>query len=295
MIIHAFLVLAVLVMIVVGIDQAYATHCNDPYLDFESCDSELFVSIGVVNATLHPAITGNELIIWLSLTPGPSPHDYISINYITIEDGVLLENCLQYPKNEPLEITEQLQLKTCFFIPKHIDINDLGMLHASYIIETRYITNDNVNITSFYTAIPLETLKAKYVFESSLAPNDTDTEPAMCEAPDMVNAQSEGTPRLLGTAYNPKSGDLVIFFNKNVTLVEGWQDSITIGGMSVGERARNHMVGASSMAWISVEFGTKYAIKDADLLSVTIESGTVQDAYGNINDLVTTRASIAGH
>ena len=86
----------------------------------------------------------------------------------------------------------------------------------------------------------------------------------------------------------------MLSFDEDVTLVDGWQDNITIGGVSIGERATNHVEGASGLAWISVAYSTGLDIRAAEPHTIIIDAGTFMDADGNTNDHIQTTPSITG-
>lgn len=128
---------------------------------------------------------------------------------------------------------------------------------------------------------------------------DVNPEPMMCEVstafgtPETVQPDTN-TPQLLAAAYHTIFGDLVLSFNENITLADGWQDNITIGGMSIGERAKNLMDGTNSLAWISVYYTAQKDIQDMELYTVTIEPDTFLDADGNANDIIIMDPTITG-
>ena len=101
-------------------------------------------------------------------------------------------------------------------------------------------------------------------------------------------------PQLLATAYHKKSGYLVLSFDENVTLADGWQDNIRIGDVSVGEKAKSHINDASILAWISVERDVRKELDAPGTLSITIGPGTFLDADGEPNDQITAQAAITG-
>ena len=120
---------------------------------------------------------------------------------------------------------------------------------------------------------------------------DMHPEPMTCEVPTTTNPNQ---PRLMSAAYHATFADLVLSFDEQVTLVDGWQDNITIGGVSIGERAKNHVDGASGLAWISVDYAVRLDIRDVDSYTVIIDAGTFLDADGNTNDRIQISPSITG-
>ena len=122
-------------------------------------------------------------------------------------------------------------------------------------------------------------------------------EAPLCEDPVTTTTITEpdtDQPRLMSAAYHIIFADLVLSFDEQVTLADGWQDNITIGGVSIGERARNHVDGASGLAWISVDYSTGVDIRDMEPHTVIIESGTFLDADGNTNDRIQVTPTITG-
>ena len=112
--------------------------------------------------------------------------------------------------------------------------------------------------------------------------------------PDTDPSADAQKPQLLATAYHKKSGYLVLSFDENVTLADGWQDNIRIGDVSVGEKARSHINDASILAWISVERDVRKELDGPGIFSVTIDPGTFLDADDKPNDMMTMRAVITG-
>ncbi len=126
---------------------------------------------------------------------------------------------------------------------------------------------------------------------------DSDPEPMTCEVPTTTTTTTEpdtDQPQLVSAAYHTIFADLVLAFDEDVTLADGWQDSITVGGISIGERARNHVDGASGIAWISVEYSAGLNIRDVAPHTVIIEPGTFIDADGNTNDRIRVTPTITG-
>ena len=121
------------------------------------------------------------------------------------------------------------------------------------------------------------------------AEREADSEPMTCEVPTTTDQ-----PRLMSAAYHVAFADLVLSFDEDVTLVDGWQGNITIGGISIGDLAKNHMEGASGLAWISVDYAVRLDIQDVDSHTVIIDTGTFMDADGNTNDRIEITPSITG-
>lgn len=125
---------------------------------------------------------------------------------------------------------------------------------------------------------------------------DSEPESMTCKVPatTTITQTDSNQPQLLSAAYHTTFADLVLSFDEDATLVDGWQDNITIGGVSIGERAKNHVEGASGLAWISVDYAVRIDLQDAHPHTVTIESGTFMDADGNTNDRILVTPSITG-
>lgn len=124
----------------------------------------------------------------------------------------------------------------------------------------------------------------------------TEAEPMTCEVPTTTTTTEPDTdqPQLLSAAYHVIFADLVLSFDEQVTLADGWRDNITVGGISIGERANNHVDGASGLAWISVDYSTGTDIRDASSRTITIDAGTFMDADGNTNDRIRVTPTITG-
>ena len=124
----------------------------------------------------------------------------------------------------------------------------------------------------------------------------SEPEPTTCEVPTPTNTSRPdiAEPSLLSAAYHPYLGALVLSFAEDVTLADGWQENITIGGTSIGERAENRMTGSSSLAWISVEYQVMRDLWGADSYIVTIEPNTLVNIDGNPNDRIQLLPTITG-
>lgn len=163
----------------------------------------------------------------------------------------------------------------------------------------------------FYHLLPFVPGECDYVFEEDtcqsvqnidhlirIAERESESEPEpMCEvptvttAPDPIDTQQ---PQLLTAAYHKIFGELVLSFDESVTLADGWQDNITVGGVSIGERANNRMVGSSSLVWISVDYAAQNDLRDARSQMVAVEAGTFLDVDGNTNGQIIIQAAITG-
>ncbi len=126
---------------------------------------------------------------------------------------------------------------------------------------------------------------------------DMEPEPMTCEAPTTTTPQpadepDTDQPQLLSAAYHKLLGDLLLSFDESVTLVDNWQDNITIGGFSIGELANNLMPDASSLVWISADYTVYNDILNAKSHTVIIEPNTFLDTDGNTNDLITIRPTV---
>lgn len=293
--------LATVIMVSTGANYANADHCAYLTLTIGECVHEtLRMSVSVVNATLYPAMTGDELVMWLELIPRPDPHNFMAVSHISTDDNhiFLSEHCVQYPANgKPLKITDRQLLKTCYFIPDYLDTDDLKQLHIGYeLVETQYSPYQRIN-TAYDKTVNLHNVD----FQRHPGQHEADPkpEPMTCEVPATTTPQptiqhDTTQPQLLSAAYHTIFGDLVLSFDEQITLADNWQDNITVGGLSIGERAENHVDGASGLAWISVEYQVKRDLRDAESHTVTIEPGTFLDADGKPNDLITVRPTITG-
>ena len=288
--------LATVIMVSTGANYANADHC--PYLAIGECAHDtLRMSVSVVNATLYPAMTGDELVMWLELVPRPDPHNFMAVSHISTDDDniFLSEHCVQYPANDPLKITDRQLLKTCYFIPNYLDTDDLKQLHIGYeLVETQFSPYHRIN-TAYDKTVNLHNVD--FQRHPGQHEADPEPEPMICEVPVTTTTVTEPDttkPQLLSAAYHDIFGTLVLSFDEQVTLADGWRDNITIGYVPVGKWAKNPMDGASELVWISIDYQTGVEIQDVDSRTIIIEPGTFLDADGNPNDLITVRPTITG-
>lgn len=284
---RAALVLGLAVLAVTG--AVGVVHAQEWPQEDNSKYATLRMGVNIVNATLYEGGDGRELVMWLDLKPGPYPDNAFSIRGIKTSepDFWLPDYCVQYKRDEALVLTKPTLLKSCYYVPHHLDTADLLSLHVGYNLTRgsyHYIFGKVVSLSGVdFQQIELSPVK-----------DDTQPQPMMCEVPTTADIQDRETPRLLTAAYHTLFGDLILSFDESATLADGWQDNITIGDVPVGERTTNRMVSASSLAWLSLDYRTQSELSDIDTLAVTIEAGTFLDADGNPNDRITMQAAIVG-
>ncbi len=146
--------------------------------------------IDVVNATLHPAAGGDTLVMWLDLTPRAEPHNAVSIWYIETDTDLLLnEDCVEYRGDRALKVKKQLLLKTCYFIPSHLDTDDLIKLRVGYELQQdNFYTGGGSKYTHYMKNITLGDVDFQRYAEPPPTPDDgwlNGTDPDTIEAEDL--------------------------------------------------------------------------------------------------------------
>lgn len=120
---------------------------------------------------------------------------------------------------------------------------------------------------------------------------DTDLIEDVRELETLLLTTNTETPKLLSVAYHPIFGDLILSFNEDITLLDGWEDNISIAEASHQDHqplssnigAKNRMSGASSIAWISLPYGMLGDLQDVESLSISVAPNTFVDVDGNPN------------
>ena len=282
--------LAMLAVGAVSVNQAYADHCPSSYAG-KCKHGVLQVTVDIINATLYPAQNGEVLEMWLDVTR-LGAHDHISFNEVVASNGDFFHEACHRQDDGRYKLYELNKLgsyifKICYFIPDYVNLDRLQTLTVGYEFEFP----ESFGMTWIY-------------YTKSVSLRDVDfehfepvVETPMCEVPVATpppTTINTDKPQLLSAAYHTIFADLVLSFDEDVTLVDGWQDNITVGGISIGERARNHVDGASGIAWISVEYSAGLNIRDVAPHTVIIEPGTFMDADGNTNDRIRVTPTITG-
>lgn len=219
------------------------------------------------------------------------------------EYGVISDTCLGTINIPP---GETRRLKPCFVIhltaaPTALTFNDVPVYDYGFgiTIKQHVLPFRGDMCGDEYTA----NNSCQAVQRINHLIRDIEPEPLMCEAPMTTTTQPADepadeadtqSPQLMAAAYHKIFGELVLSFDENITLADDWQGNITIGGVLVGERASNRMVGESSLVWISVDYTVKKELQDAHSQMVTIEAGTFLDADGNHNDRIIVQTVITG-
>ena len=285
--------LAMLAVGAVSINQAYADHCPSDYGG--KCKHGVAqVTVDIINATLYPAQNGSVLEMWLDVTPGLGIHNHISFGEIVTSNGAFFnEVCHRQDdgRNKLYELNRRASsiFKTCHFIPDYVNLDRLRTLIVGY--EFEFPEGSRMTLIGYTKSISLRDVDFEHfepVVETPMCEVPAATPPPTTTEPDT------NKPQLLSAAYHAIFADLVLAFDEDVTLADGWQDSITVGGISIGERARNHVDGASGLAWISVEYSAGLNIRDVTPHTVIIEPGTFIDADGNTNDRIRVTPTITG-
>ena len=120
---------------------------------------------------------------------------------------------------------------------------------------------------------------------------DVEPKPVQCEAPPQTPTMTGGMPNVGTAAYHEYFNDLIIAFDGQVELAEGWRDSMTIqaetpDGMVELEgfsRHTNNLVSPGNMLWLALAYGDHSQFEDATQITLRIDPGTLVYGEGRTN------------
>lgn len=119
---------------------------------------------------------------------------------------------------------------------------------------------------------------------------DIEVAPVQCAAPPTVPTQT-GVPRLSSTAYHKYSDYIILTFDTQVTLADGWHENIRISAETksgpveldgLDEGARNLMPDGSTLVWLTLDFEDARQLNDVTSMTLRISPGTVTYGDGDV-------------